>query len=75
MDCVAEARSLRQPAVMCSDDLKTLSRYATILPRLKLERIQLSFAHSDIVAEWEKVDFHTVFIACISTSYMKELLD
>jgi len=47
----------------------------TILPRLKLERIRLTFYHHNICAEWESFPtaFRTAFVACISTSYMKEI--
>ena len=46
-----------------------------ILPRLKLERIQLTFVHDTICAEWQwfHIAFRTAFLACISTSYMKEI--
>jgi len=45
----------------------------TILGRLKLERIQLTFAGC---VSWERLPkaFRNAFVACISTSFMKEIL-
>jgi len=47
----------------------------TILLGLKLERIQLSFVHSEIIGDWEwfPIAFRTAFVACISKPYMKEI--
>jgi len=48
----------------------------TILGRLKLERIQLTFAGTYGCISWEQLPmaFRTAFVACISTSFMKEIL-
>jgi len=47
----------------------------SILPGLKLERIQLNFTHGIFCTEWEqlRIAFRAAFVACISTSYMKEI--
>ena len=53
-------------------DDEVLTELVAILPRLKLERIQLTctdFAHWN----WFDVVFRTAFVAYISTSFMKEV--
>jgi len=61
-------RSLSLSVQLYSYD-EVLKEIVTILPRLKLEYIQLSF----IKWEWLPMAFRTAFVACISTSYMKEI--
>jgi len=48
---------------------------AAILGGLKLERIQLTFAGTYGCISWEQlpIAFRTAFVACISTSFMKEI--
>ena len=55
---------------------EVIEEIIAILGRLKLERIQLTFtATSGNIASWESlpIAFRTAFIACISTSSMKEI--
>ena len=56
-------------------DVVATKEMSAILPRLKLERIQLTFGHADFCIEWEQCSnaFRTAFVACISTSFMKEV--
>ena len=51
-----------------------LKEIITILGELKLERIQLTLSHG--VKDWPSLpsSFRTAFVACISTSFMKEIL-
>ena len=53
----------------------TLEGIIAILPGLKLERIRLSFGHSDFTSDWKwfPTSFRTAFVACISTPFMKEI--
>jgi len=48
---------------------------ATILGGLKLERIQVTFIGTFDCVRWEQlpIAFRTAFVACISTSFMKEI--
>jgi len=50
-----------------------MKEITTILPGLKLERIQLTFSHDIISWRTFPITFHTAFVACISTSLMKEI--
>ena len=66
-------RSLRvELSGVYSNDVKEMT---TILPRLKLERIQLTFAPSVNFVDWRSfpIAFRTAFVACISTPSMKEI--
>ncbi len=56
-------------------DDEVISEMTGLLPVLKLERIKLNFADSDMGAHWElfPLAFRTAFVTCISTSYMKEI--
>ena len=55
-------------------DGEVMNEMIVLLPRLKLERIQLIIACGDI-ADWQRFPkaFRTAFVACISTSFMKEI--
>ena len=55
-----------------SDD-GAMKEITTILPGLKLERIQLTLSHGSSYWPSFPAAFHTAFIACISTSLMKEI--
>jgi len=59
---------------ICSND-EVMKEMTPILPRLKLERIKLTFAPSVISVDWESfpIAFRTAFVACISTPSMKEI--
>jgi len=50
-----------------------MEQVVTILPGLKLERIQLTLSHGS--RDWQRlpITFHTAFVACISTPSMKEI--
>jgi len=50
-----------------------MKEITTILPGLKLERIQLTFSHDIVSWRTFPIAFHTAFVACISTSLMKEI--
>ena len=54
---------------------KGWTEIAAILGGLKLERIQLTFTGTYGCTSWERFPtaFHTAFVACISTSFMKEI--
>ena len=53
-----------------------LKEIATILGGLKLERIQVTFIDTFDSVSWERlpIAFRNAFVACISTSFMKEIL-
>ena len=65
-------RSLSLSVQLYSYD-EVLKEIVTILSRLKLEYIQLTQSDSFIKWEWLPMAFRTAFVACISTSYMKEI--
>jgi len=50
-----------------------MKEITTILPGLKLERIQLTPSHGYSYWTSFPAAFHTAFVACISTSSMKEI--
>jgi len=50
-----------------------MKEITTILPGLKLERIQLTLSHGSSYWTSFPAAFHTAFVACISTSLMKEI--
>ena len=65
-------RSLCVELGVYSDDEAT-KEIISILPGLKLERIQLTLSHH--ISDWQffPITFRTAFVACISTSRMKEI--
>ena len=67
-------RSLRVELFTLFAYREAMKEITAILLRLKLERIQLTFA-SRACARWEWLfkSFRTAFVACISTSYMREI--
>jgi len=55
-------------------DFEAMKELIAILPRLKLERIQVQHTPTGFVSwEWFPITFRTALVACISTSFMKEI--
>ena len=66
-------RSLSVDLFRLHADDGPMKEIITILPGLKLERIQLTLSHGN--SNWNALPtaFHTAFVACISTPLMKEI--
>jgi len=55
-------------------DDETVKELIAILPRLKLKHIQVQHTPTGFISwEWFPIAFRTALVACISTSFMKEI--